>query len=56
MTHYFALHSLVFMMGFVAVFDGFHRKSRVTRILRSINLFTSDEVNRLQAIWEACQE
>ena len=56
MPHYFALFSIVFMMGFVMVFDGLHRKNRLIRLFRSINLFSSDEVGRLQAIWEACQD
>ena len=53
MTHFCALHSIIFMIGFVLVFDGLHYRHR---LFRNLNLFTSDELDRLQSIWEACQE
>ncbi len=53
MTHFSALYSVIFMIGFVAVFDGLHYRHR---LLRSIRLFSSDELTRLQSIWEACQD
>jgi hypothetical protein len=56
MTHDSALFSLVFMMGFVVVFENSHSRRRSSRILRSINFLSSDEISRLQAIWQACQE
>lgn len=55
MTHYVALDSVVFMIGFVVVFDGFHRKNRLSSLFRSISFLSPEEVNRVQAIWEACQ-
>lgn len=56
MEHYCALWSIVFMMGFVMVFDGFHHRKRIDRLFRSVNLFTQDELNQVRAIWAACQE
>jgi hypothetical protein len=53
MTNYFALYSIIFMIGFVAVFDSLHQRNR---LLHSIPLFTSEELNRLQAIWRACED
>ena len=53
MTHFSALYSIIFMMGFVAVFDGLHSRHR---LFRSVRLFTSEELDRLNSIWEACQE
>jgi hypothetical protein len=51
---YYALLSMVFMMSFVVVFDGFHRRNTYTRVLT--NLLSRDEVDRLVTIWSACQE
>jgi hypothetical protein len=56
MYNYYALYSIVFTMGFVAVFDNLHRRKRLVRLFRSINFLTSEEVNQVQSIWEACQD
>lgn len=56
MAHFSALYSVVFMMAFVATFDSSHRRRKSARMLRSINFLSRDEVARLQAIWDACQE
>ncbi|HUA59830.1 MAG TPA: hypothetical protein VML19_13810 [Verrucomicrobiae bacterium] len=56
MAHYCALYSIVFMMGFVSVFDSFHRRKRFVRMLGSIQFLTVDEVCQLRAIWDACQD
>ena len=53
MTHLYALHSVIFMMAFVLVFDALHHRHR---LFRGLNLFSADELDRLQSIWEACQE
>ncbi len=53
MTNYFALYAVIFMIGFVLVFDGHHQR---TRLIRSIHLLTSEELTNLQAIWDACQD
>lgn len=56
MPNYFALNSIVFMMAFVLLFDGLHRKNRIVRMFRSLKLLSLDEVNQLQVIWSACQD
>jgi hypothetical protein len=56
MSHHCALLSLVYMMGFVMVFDGSHYRKKLNRLLSSVNLLSQEEVDRLQAIWAACQE
>jgi len=56
MSNYFALYSVVFMIGYVFVFDGIHRRNRLLRLFRSITLLTPQEVNQVQAIWAACQD
>jgi hypothetical protein len=56
MTHFFALWSIVFMMGFVVTFDNIHYKGRVKRVLSSLTLLSSDEVDQMRAIWCACQD
>lgn len=56
MPNFCALYSIVFMMGFVIVYDGLHTRNRLLRLFRSVSLLSSDEVNRLQAIWAACQD
>jgi hypothetical protein len=43
-------------MGFVIVFDGVHQKNKIVRLFRSIKFFSSEEVNQLQSIWNACQD
>jgi hypothetical protein len=56
MQHYCALSSIVFMMGFVIVFEGAHHRKRLERIFRTLNLFSQDELEQVRAIWVACQE
>ena len=56
MPNYYALSSIVFMMGFVFVFDGLHQRNRLMRLFRSLSFLTPDEVNQVQAIWAACQD
>ena len=53
MSHY-ALLSMIFMMGFVVQFDGFHRRITCNRVLK--NLLSQTEVDRLVAIWSASEE
>ncbi len=53
MTNLCALHSIIFMIAFVLMFDGLHHRHR---LFRSLDLFSSDELDRLQAIWDACRE
>jgi hypothetical protein len=56
MTGQFALLSLVFMMSFVIQFDRVHYKRRLSHWLSGANLFKREELERIQAIWSACQE
>ena len=56
MTHYCALWSMVFMMSFVFLFDGVHQRGRLRRLLASINLMSSDELDQIRTTWAACQE
>jgi hypothetical protein len=52
MTGQFALLSIVYMMGFVFLFDRMHDRHK----LRVPSLISHDELNRIQAIWFACQD
>jgi len=56
MEHYCALWSIVFMMSFVMVFDGSHHRKKLAKLFGSVNLFSQDELERVRAIWAACQE
>jgi hypothetical protein len=56
MLNYWALYSVVFMMGFVVVFDAFHRRKRLIRLFTTVNFLTTEEVDQLRAIWVACQD
>jgi len=55
MSRYFALLSIVFMMGFVMVFDKVHLERRNDRLWKT-GLLTRQEVDRLVRILSACQE
>ncbi len=55
MERQLALLSLVFMMGFVVVFDRVHWRNKIGRFLTG-GLLSQEELARLQAIWSACQE
>ena len=56
MQHYCALSSIIYMMGFVMVFESSHHRKRLERLFRSVNLFSPDELDQVRAIWAACQE
>jgi hypothetical protein len=47
---------MVFMIGFVILFDHMHYKRRLNHWLSGANLFRREELERIQAIWSACQE
>jgi hypothetical protein len=55
MSQYFALLSIVFMMGFVMVFDKVHLKRRNGRFWET-GVLSRQEVDRLIRILSACQE
>ena len=52
MTSQFALLSIVYMMGFVYLFDRMHYSHK----LRGPSLISHEELDRIQAIWSACQD
>jgi hypothetical protein len=52
----YALLSLVYMMSFVILFDRKHYKNKIFSWLRGGNLMERHELERIQAIWAACQE
>jgi hypothetical protein len=55
MTGRYALLSLVYMMSFVILFDRVHYKRRLCAWLSGA-MMTGSELERLLAIWSACQE
>jgi hypothetical protein len=56
MSHYAALFSIVFMIGFVCVFDLRHQRQRFCQLLASTALMTPEELERIRMIWSACEE
>ena len=56
MTSHYALLSIVYMIGFVLLFDRVHFKNKLVAWLKGGNLMSRDELDQLQAIWAACQE
>ena len=56
MTYPYALLSLVYMISFVILFDRVHYKNKLGKWLRGGNLMNREELDRVQAIWAACQE
>jgi len=56
MTGQYALLSLVYMMSFVILFDRVHYKHQLGGWLRGANLMSREELDRIQAIWSACQD
>jgi hypothetical protein len=55
MTSHYALLSLIYMMSFVILFDRVHHKRRLNAWLSGA-MMTGAELERLMAIWTACQE
>ena len=56
MNGQFALLSIVYMIGFVYLFDCVHYKHKFGSWLRGETLMTQDELSQIQAIWSACQD
>ncbi len=54
MSHYYALISLVFMIGFVALFDSKHLDGRNARFCKD-GLLSQGDIDRLRSILAACQ-
>lgn len=56
MTHYAALYSIVFMIGFVCVFDLRHQRVRFWRMFTSTALMSAGELDQIRIIRSACDE
>jgi hypothetical protein len=56
MSQYAALYSIVFMIGFVCVFDLRHHRQRFYRLFASASLMTSEELDQIRMIRSACEE
>jgi len=56
MSHYAALHSIVFMMGFVYMFDLRHHRHRLCRLFDSVMLMTPQELDLIRKIQLAGEE
>ena len=56
MPHYTTLYSIVFMIGFVYLFDRRHQRRRFWRLLASVVLMTPEEVDLIRKIQLADEE
>ena len=56
MPHYATLNSIVFMIGFVYLFDRRHQRRRFWRLLASVVLMTPEEVDLMRKIQLADEE
>jgi hypothetical protein len=56
MSHYATLYSIVFMIGFVYLFDRRHQRRRFWRLLASVVLMTHEEVDLIRRIQLADEE
>ena len=56
MPHYATLYSIVFMIGFVYLFDRRHQRRRFWRLLASVVLMTPEEVDLIRKIQLADKE
>jgi hypothetical protein len=56
MSHFAALYSIVFMIGFVCVFDLQHGRRRFRQLFLSAGLLSTDELDLIRRIQAACEE
>ena len=56
MSHYVTLYSIVFMIGFVYLFDRRYQRHRFWRLPASVVLMTSEEVDLIRKIQSAGEE
>ena len=56
MTGQFALLSLAYMMCFVILFDHARYLRKFGGYLQGANLMSRDDLERVRAIWSACQD
>jgi hypothetical protein len=52
----YALIALTDMMSFVILFDRVHYRKKITGWLRGSNPMSCEDLDQVQAIWNACQE
>ncbi len=55
MSHYYALFSVIFMIGFVCLFDCMHVEKWNARFCRD-RLLSREEIDQLRKVLLACQE
>jgi hypothetical protein len=55
MSHYYALLSVIFMIGFVGLFDCMHVDKWNTRFCKD-RLLSREEIDQLRKVLLACQE
>jgi hypothetical protein len=56
MSHYAGLYSIVFMIGFVYLFDLRHQRHRLCRLFDSVVLMTPEELDVIRKIQMAGEE
>jgi hypothetical protein len=56
MSHYAALESIVFMIGFVSFFDLWHQSRRLGHLFPSVMLMSSEELDLIRKIQFACED
>jgi hypothetical protein len=56
MSHYAALESIVFMIGFVSLFDLRRQRRRLGHLSLSVLLMSSEELDLIRKIRSACQD
>ena len=56
MSHFAALQSIVFMIGFVSVFDLRHQRLRFWRNFTSAALMTPADLEQIRKIQLACED
>jgi hypothetical protein len=56
MQHYAALQSVVFMIGFVWLFDRQHQRHRLHRLFDTAALMTPQELEWIRRIQSACED
>ena len=56
MSQYAALYSIVFMIGFVSLFDVRHKRQRFWHMFASVALMSPEQVDQIRRIQSACGE
>ena len=56
MSQYYAFWLTAFGISFGLMFEKVRIRNQSTRLLRSVNLMTREETDRLLSIWSACED